>query len=54
MSPSTQNDPGHSLADLRVTILEQVKKKCILYRKEREEYFIRKFNTVHEGINKNI
>ena len=44
--------PGHSLADLQVTVLEQVKKNNTLYRKEREEYFIRKFNTFHNGINK--
>ena len=43
------NQPGHSLADLRVTIREQVKKKCVLYKKEREEYFIGKFNTLQEG-----
>ena len=48
------NQPSHSLADLRVTIIEQVKKQCILYRKEREEYFLRKLYTDHEGINKNI
>ena len=35
--------PGHSLADLQVTALERVKKNNTLYRKEREEYFIRKF-----------
>ena len=44
--------PGHSLADLQVTVLEKVKKNNTLYRKEREEYFIRKFNTFHNGINK--
>ena len=46
------NQPGHCLADLSVTILEQVKKYNDSYRKEREEYFIRKFNTFHNGINK--
>ena len=44
--------PGHSLADLQVTALEKVKKNNTLYRKERGEYFIRKFNTFHNGINK--
>ena len=39
------NSPGHSLADLSITILEKVKKNDDLYRKEREKYFIRKFNT---------
>ena len=45
------NLPGHSLSDLSITILEQVKKKDDLYRKEREKYFIRKFNTFYRGLN---
>ena len=32
-------------------LLEQVK---ILYRKEREEFFIRKFDTLNEGMNRKI
>ena len=44
--------PGHSLADLQVSVLERVKRNTTLYRKEREEYMIRKFNTFHKGINK--
>ena len=46
------NLPGHSLSDLSITILEQVKKKDDLYRKEREKYFIRKFNTFYRGLNR--
>ena len=46
------NQPGHSLADLSVTVLEQVRKSSNAYRKEREEYFIRKFNTVERGMNR--
>ena len=46
------NLPGHSLADLKVTILEQSKSKDEDYRKEREKFFIRKFNTFNEGINR--
>ena len=45
------NLPGHSLADLSVTILEQTKSDPE-YRREREKYFIRKFDTVNNGINK--
>ena len=48
------NLPGHSLADLMVTIIEQVRKSDTLYRKEREEYHIRRFNTIHKGINRKI
>ena len=39
------NSPGHSLANLTCTVLEQVKYKDSCYRKERERYFINKFNT---------
>ena len=46
------NLPGHSLADLRVTILEQCKKNSEEYRIEREKYFIRKFDTYNIGINR--
>ena len=46
------NKPGHSLADLSVTALERVKRNNPLYRKEREEYFMRLFDTYHRGINK--
>ena len=48
------NLPGHSEANLRVTILEEVKKKCSLYRKEREKFYIKKLNTVYEGLNKRV
>ena len=44
--------PGHTLANIQIVALEQVKKNCELYRKEREEYFIQKFNTVMKGLNR--
>ena len=46
------NLPGHSLANIKITILEQVKKNDILYRKEREKYLINKFNTYYQGLNR--
>ena len=46
------NLPGHSLADLRVSVVEQTSRKGSEYRKEREHYHIRKFNTFYKGINK--
>ena len=46
------NLPGHSLADMKATIIEHVKKQSDIYRKERENFFIRKFNTFHAGLNK--
>ena len=47
------NMPGHTIANLTITILEKVKKENILYRKEREKYLIRKFNTYYSGMNRN-
>ena len=46
------NSPGHTIADLCITVIEQVKKNNILYRKEREEMHIRRFNTLYKGLNK--
>ena len=46
------NSPGHSLSDLSITVLEKVRQKDDLYRKEREKYFIRKFNTFYRGLNR--
>ena len=42
------NSPGHSLSDLTITIIEQVKKGGELYRKEREKFHIKKFNTYNK------
>ena len=46
------NLPGHSLAHLKVIILEQSKYKDEEYIREREKYFIRKFDTFNRGINR--
>jgi hypothetical protein len=46
------NSPGHSLSDLNITVLEKVRQKEDLYEKEREKYFIRKFNTFYRGLNR--
>ena len=48
------NLPGHSVANLKVSIIEQVKFNSDLYRKEREEFYIRKFNTLYEGMNRKV
>ena len=45
------NLPGHSLANLTATILEKVRSNDIYYRKERETFQIRKFNTFYSGLN---
>ena len=46
------NLPGHSLADFKVIALEKVKSSDPFYRKERESYLIRKFNTFYKGMNR--
>ena len=46
------NRPGHSLSNMKVSIIEKVKSFYPLYRKEREKYFIRKFNSYHKGMNR--
>ena len=46
------NSPGHSLADLRITIVEQSKRNNHPYRKQREEYHIQRFDTFYKGMNR--
>ena len=46
------NMPGHALADLRVAVIEQTRGKSSAYRKEREHYYIRKFDTFYHGLNR--
>ena len=48
------NTAGHSLSDLKIIIIEQVSKKDNEYRKQREKYFIRNFNTLNIALNKKI
>ena len=46
------NLPGHSLADMKFTVLEQVKYNDEQYRRERESYHINKFNTFYHWLNR--
>ena len=46
------NLPGHSQFDMKISVVEKVKKKDKVYREIREEYHINKFNTYHEGLNR--
>jgi len=46
------NLPGHSQADLKVIGLEWIFNRDPLYRKDRESYIIRKFNTFYSGMNR--
>ena len=43
--------PGHSLADLKVSVIEHTRGRGTEYRKEREHYFIRRFDTYYRGMN---
>ena len=46
------NLPGHSLSNMNVTIIEKMRKTDRLYRREKEKYHIKKFNTFYNGMNK--
>ena len=46
------NQPGHSMADMKFTVLEQVKYNDRNYREERETYFINEFDTFYNRLNK--
>ena len=46
------NLPGHSMANMKFSIIEKVKTNDQLYRKEREKFHINKFNTHYKGLNK--
>ena len=48
------NLPGHSISNMKICIIEQCTHKSDLYRKQREEYFITKFNTKYDGLNKKL
>ena len=47
------NKRGHDILDMRITILEKLHNKNILYRKERESMWIIKINTKYKGMNRN-
>ena len=46
------NKPGHSLSNMKVTVLEKVRSNDPMYRKEREKFHIRKFNSFYNGMNR--
>ena len=46
------NTPGHTLNDMKFTIIEQAKKQDLVYRKEREKLHIRQFNSFYRGLNR--
>ena len=46
------NSAGHSIHDMRVTVIEKVFKDSKIYRETRESMFIRDFESEHKGLNK--
>ena len=46
------NEPGHSISDMTITVIEKIFNKDPRYRKQREKMFINKFNTRYKGLNK--
>ena len=46
------NTPGHNMADMQVTILEQIFNSDRQFRKTREKMYIERFNTKYKGLNK--
>ena len=46
------NTPGHSVSDFKFTVLEQSRSQDLVYRKEREKYHIRQFNSYYRGLNR--
>ena len=46
------NTPGHNMADMQVTILEQLFNSDPQFRKTREKMYIERFNTKYKGLNK--
>ena len=48
------NLPGHSMANMKVTILEKVKSNDPQMRKTRESLKIKKFNSKYKGMNQKL
>ena len=46
------NLPGHSMADMKITIIEKVMSDDPQMRKLRESHFIKQFGTRYKGMNK--
>ena len=47
------NSSGHSISDMRIQIVEKMFTRDIFFRKQREHFFINKFDTKRNGLNKN-
>ena len=48
------NTRGHTVADMEFVVLENFQKNSNHLRKERERFYINKFNSKHKGLNRNV
>mgnify|MGYP003338823540 CR=1 FL=1 len=46
------NQPGHSISDMSITVIEKIRRKDRAYREERESMHIRNFRAKHSGMNR--
>ena len=46
------NQKGHSVSNMKITVIERVFSQNPLFRKQREKMFIQKFNTKYKGLNR--
>ena len=46
------NEKGHRVSDMEISIIEKVFNKDPRYRKQREKFYIQKFNTRYRGLNR--
>ena len=46
------NSSGHSISDMRIQIVEKMFTRDIFFRKQREHFYINKFDTKRNGLNK--
>ena len=46
------NLPGHSVSDMRISVLEKVFNPDPMIREQREKYFINKFEAKYKGMNR--
>ena len=48
------NEPGHDLSNMTITIIEKIKNQDLNYRREREKFHIKQFNTFYKGLNRQL
>ena len=46
------NTKGHSVADMEITVIQKIFSQDPMFRKQREKFYIQKFNTRYKGLNR--